>query len=110
FYYYSYYILTKRYGYYYLAGAPGTGKTRNLIETIPMIRKYFTNLVDTNISNEMQKQIAMLLDNPVQILMTYNNGMQPQRIEKTLGADTAIGLRILHYYFASHLTLNNFIK
>ncbi|KAF0451925.1 crinkler family protein [Gigaspora margarita] len=81
---------------YYLAGAPGTGKTRNLIETILMIRSCFPDFA----TNETQKQ-SHLLDDPVQILMTYNNNFLPLKIEKTLGADSAIGLRILHNYFAS---------
>ncbi|CAG8741060.1 6798_t:CDS:10, partial [Dentiscutata erythropus] len=87
------------------AGAPGTGKTRNLIETIPMIRSCFP---DFEISNETQK-LAHLLDDPVQILMTYNDDLYPQNIEKTLGANSAIGLRILHHYFALLSSLDDFI-
>ncbi|CAG8849932.1 36822_t:CDS:2, partial [Gigaspora margarita] len=87
------------------AGAPGTGKTRNLIETIPMIRSCFPYFATNEISNEIQ-EISYLLDNPVQILMTYDN---PLNIEKSLGASSAIGLRILHYYFASQSYLFDFI-
>ncbi|KAF0397171.1 hypothetical protein F8M41_009993 [Gigaspora margarita] len=82
---------------YYLAGAPGTGKTCNLIETILMIRSCFPDFA----TNETQ-ELSHLLGDPVQILMTYNNNFLPLEIEKTLGANSAIGLRILHNYFASH--------
>ncbi|KAF0453684.1 crinkler family protein [Gigaspora margarita] len=90
------------------AGTPGTGQTRNLIETIPMIRSCFPDFATNEVSNEMQK-LSHLLDDPVQILMTYNNDCLPLNIEKTLGANAAIGLRILHHYFASQLSYEDFI-
>ncbi|CAG8494134.1 16210_t:CDS:2 [Gigaspora margarita] len=87
------------------AGAPGTGKTRNLIETIPMIRSCFPDFA----TNEIQ-ELSHLLDDPVQILMTYNENLFPLNIEKTLGANSAIGLRILHCYFDSQTYLKDFIN
>ncbi|CAG8638522.1 10629_t:CDS:2, partial [Dentiscutata heterogama] len=68
------------------AGAPGTGKTRNLIETIPMIRSCFPDFAAIEISNEIQN-LARLLDDPVQIFMTYNENFNPRNIEKTLAPD-----------------------
>ncbi|CAG8815160.1 43519_t:CDS:2, partial [Gigaspora margarita] len=91
------------------AGAPGTGKTRNLIETIPMIRSCLPDFATNEISNEIQ-ELSYLLDNSVQILMTYNNNLLPLNIEKSLGANSAIGLRILHHYFASRSNLYYFIN
>ncbi|RIB23969.1 hypothetical protein C2G38_759697 [Gigaspora rosea] len=73
-----------------------------------MIRSCLQDFATNEVSNEKQK-LSNLLDDPVQILMTYNNDCFPLNIEKTFGANAAIGLRILHHYFASPSYLNDFI-
>lgn len=86
----------------FLAGGPGTGKSRFLQELMNIIRNKALNSGD--------KDIISILGNAVFLNVTYGNETEASDSDVNIGAEASVALRILYNYFVHGNTNVGFAK
>lgn len=89
----------------FVAGGPGTGKTRLLEE--------LKNLVQERALNDADDQVREIFANMIAVVITFGNGSAASDSDVMLGGEIALCTWILHRYFVegnSNMQYENFVN